>query len=93
MGRPARELPAELSDAPWPDRPSADPFAEVARQLVLNLRAATGGESLRSVAERCGLSHTTLVRVMNGKAWPDLATIARLEAGLHAPLWPRHEDS
>lgn len=86
-----RALPAEVADSPWPERASDDPFVEVARQFALNVRAAIGDESLRSAAQRCGLSHPTLVRVLNGLAWPDLLTIARLEAGLNAPLWPRWE--
>lgn len=89
MGRPLRQLPAELARAPWPEHAAADPFAEVARQFALNLRAAIEARSLRAVAQLCGVSHTTLVRILNGQAWPDLFTIARLEAGLQTSLWPR----
>lgn len=89
MGRPERALPAELADAPWPERASPDPFGEVARQFVLNLRTAMDGRSLRSVAADAGIGHVTLQRVLTGQAWPDLATIARLEAGLRVDLWPR----
>ncbi len=84
-----RQSPAELAGQPWPDVPSDDPLAEVARQFVVNVRDAMGGRSVRSVAAEVGMGNVTLLTVLAGKAWPDLATIARLEAGLDAELWPR----
>jgi len=84
-----RALPVELADAPWPNVASADAFGEVARRFVLNVREAMAGRSLRSVAADAGIGHVTLQRVLAGQAWPDLQTIARLEAGLNAELWPR----
>jgi hypothetical protein len=45
--------------------------------------------SVRSVAAASGIGNVTLLTVLAGRAWPDLATIARLEAGLDAELWPR----
>lgn len=89
MGRPARKLPVELAGDPWPEVPSDDALGEVARQFVLNLRAAMAGRSIRSVAAQAGLGNVTLLSVLAGRSWPDLATIARLEAGLDAELWPR----
>lgn len=89
MGRPSRALPVELAPAPWPDAPSSDPFGEIARQFVLNLRDAMAGRTLRAVAADAGIGHVTLQRVLTGQAWPDLQTIARLEVGLDAALWPR----
>lgn len=88
MGRPARLLPAQLAGVPWPDVPADDPLAEVARQFVSNVRAAMDGRSIRAVAAECGIGNVTLSNVLAGKAWPDLATIARLERGLGAELWP-----
>ncbi|PYY32510.1 hypothetical protein [Curtobacterium sp. MCBD17_030] len=90
MGRPMRALPVELADAPWPEVPSSDQFGEIARQFVLNVRDAMAGRSLRAVAADAGIGHVTLQRVLAGQAWPDLVTIARLEVGLDAALWPRH---
>lgn len=87
-----RQSPVELAGEPWPDVPAADPLAEVARQFVLNVRAAMDGRSVRSVAAEVGMGNVTLLTVLAGKAWPDLATIARLEAGLDAELWPRRVD-
>lgn len=88
-----RALPVELADAPWPSVRSRDPFGEVARQFVLNLRDAMAGRSLRAVAADAGIGHVTLQRVLAGQAWPDLQTIARLEAGLDVELWPRRPAS
>lgn len=89
MGRPSRLVPAQLAGEPWPEVPANDPVAEVARLFVLNVRAAMDGQSIRSVAARVGIGNVTLLTVLAGKAWPDLATIARLEAGLGCELWPR----
>ncbi|WIE80956.1 helix-turn-helix domain-containing protein [Curtobacterium sp. MCSS17_016] len=88
MGRPARLLPVELCPAPWPEEPSDDRAAETARRLVVNLRAAMNGRTLRAVAADAGMGHVTVQRVLTGQAWPDLQTIARLEDGLDADLWP-----
>lgn len=87
MARPARSLPHELSPA-WPDAPSGDPIAEVARRFALNVRSAMGERSIRSVAADCGLNHATVITVLEGRSWPDLVTIAKLEAGLDTGLWP-----
>lgn len=90
MARQPRALPAELADPPWPEHPSGDPLGEVARQFVLNVRAAVGDRSVRSVAAAAGMSHVTLLNVLAGRVWPDLYTIARLEAALDTGLWPQH---
>lgn len=87
MSRTARLTPAELAPGPWPEASSSDPFGEIARQFVLRLREAIGARSIRSVAEQSGLSHVTLLNLLHGRAWPDLATIARLEVALNADLY------
>lgn len=46
---------------PWPDVPSDDPATETARALVVAVRAAIGGRSVRSVALVAGLHHQTLL--------------------------------
>jgi len=89
MARQPRANPVELADPPWPEQPSTDPLGEVARQFVLNVRAAIGDRSIRSVAAAAGMSHATLLNVLAGRVWPDLYTIARLEAALQTGLWPR----
>ncbi|WJY00885.1 helix-turn-helix transcriptional regulator [Curtobacterium sp. 458] len=91
MARTPRSLPVELTPAPWPDAPSEDPSAEVARQFVVRLREAMGSRSLRSVAEQVGIHNVTLMKILHGRAWPDLATISRLEIGLNAELYSSHD--
>ncbi|AWB85267.1 helix-turn-helix domain-containing protein [Mycetocola zhujimingii] len=87
MPRPSRPSPRELAEG-WPDSPSADPVGEVARQLALNLRAAIDNRSLRAAAEAAGVDHSTILAILQGRTWPDLYTVARLEQGLEADLWP-----
>ncbi|MGG7507553.1 hypothetical protein [Plantibacter sp. YIM 135249] len=67
---------------------SADPIGEVARQLAKNVQAAIGDRSVRSVAKDTGVDHTTILAILGGRVWPDLYTIAKLELGLGADLWP-----
>jgi transcriptional regulator with XRE-family HTH domain len=86
--RPARRSPAELSPDPWPTRPSSDPVAEVARRLAVNVEREIGGRSIRSVAEAAQVDHATLLGLLRGRSWPDLVTIAKLERGLGADVWP-----
>jgi transcriptional regulator with XRE-family HTH domain len=60
----------------------------VARRLVANLEREIGDRSIRSVADTTGVDHSTLLGLLRGRSWPDLVTIARLEQGLAADLWP-----
>jgi hypothetical protein len=87
MARTHRDQPRQLTSA-WPDVPSEDPVGEVARQLALNLQTAIGDRSLRSIASLCGVTHVTIAAILAGKIWPDTATLARLELGIDADLWP-----
>ena len=87
VARPVRSSPAELVPG-WPDTPSTEPDVETARRLALNLRAALTAMSLRDAKQATGVDHTTIADVLNGNTWPDLRTIARLEAGLRTNLWP-----
>jgi hypothetical protein len=89
MGMQERARPVELAPAPWPDVASGDPVGESARIFAVNLRAALGVRSVRSVAADAGLSHVTLLNVLAGRVWPDLATIARLERSLGVPIYPK----
>jgi hypothetical protein len=87
VARTARPSPKATS-TDWPEAPCDDLAAEVARQLALRLRVALDGRSLRAAKALTGVDHTTIAAVLNGTTWADLATIARLEAGLDADLWP-----
>ncbi len=84
MPRTARSLPVEGAPEPWPEVASADPLTEIARQFVLRLKAEMGSASVRSVAAKAGINHVTLLNILAGRAWPDLATIGRLEMALDA---------
>ncbi|WP_172655925.1 helix-turn-helix domain-containing protein [Demequina maris] len=84
---PKRLRPRDLTEV-WPDSPVADAVGEVARRVALALHAAIGESSLREVAARTGVDHTTVADVLNGTAWPDTITLARLEIGLGVALWP-----
>lgn len=88
MSRTPRATPVELTPEPWPDSPSDDPYAEIARQFVVRLRNGIDTRSIRSVGAAAGVSHVTILNVLAGRAWPDLSTIARLEVALGVPLWP-----
>lgn len=87
-GMKERERPFELAPGPWPETASPDPVAELARQFSLNLAAAIGDSSLRAVGRTTGVGHNTLASILAGRIWPDFMTIAKLELGLEAALWP-----
>jgi len=87
MPRPTRLSPRDRV-ADWPDTASDDPSAEVARLFARNLRAAMGQRSLRSAGAETGVDHSTIQAILQGRAWPDLDTISRLETGLESDLWP-----
>ena len=87
MARIPRKPPAELVDR-WPDEAAADISVEVARALSLRLRKEMHGRSAREVGRVTKVDHSTVQAILRGTTWPDLMTIARLEAGLGADLWP-----
>ena len=87
MANRRRETPAQLTES-WPDVPSRDAAGETARQFALNLRAAIGDRSVRSVAREVGIDEGTIRNVLSGAAWPDLHSIARLEHSLRSRLYP-----
>jgi transcriptional regulator with XRE-family HTH domain len=72
----------------WPHVVSVDPIGEVARLFAENLREAIGDRSIRAAASDAGVDHSTIMAVLQGRTWPDLATIARLELGFGVDLWP-----
>lgn len=87
MPRPRRPAPADTVDD-WPDTPSPLPETETARHVAVNLRAAIDGISLRQARQLTGVDHSTISDICNGRVWPDLHTLARLEHGLNTRLWP-----
>lgn len=88
-GMKERARPFELAPGPWPETPSPDPVAELARRFSLNLANAIGETSVRAVARSTGVPHNTVAKILAGQVWPDFVTIARLELGLQASLWPK----
>ncbi|MDR7253379.1 hypothetical protein J2X46_002364 [Nocardioides sp. BE266] len=79
--------PAELVND-WPHGDAVDPLAEVARLVALRVTEAMDGRSLRSVGQLTSVDFTALSDLLNGRSWPSALTIARLERGLDADLWP-----
>jgi transcriptional regulator with XRE-family HTH domain len=72
--------------------PSVDPIGEVARQFALNLRQAIGDRTLRSAAEQTNVDYSTIHSILQGRSWPDVYTLAKLERGLETDLWPGRID-
>ncbi|WP_108250378.1 helix-turn-helix domain-containing protein [Planctomonas deserti] len=87
MPRPTRTPPLARTES-WPNVPSPDPSGEVARRFALNLRSALGAKSLRAAADVTGVDHSTIQAILQGRVWPDLETIAKLERGFGVVLWP-----
>lgn len=87
MSRPARPSPNELAPG-WPNLKSSDQVGEIARLFAANLKAAIGDNSLRAIALRTGVDHSTIQSILQGRVWPDVYTLAKLEIGLDADLWP-----
>jgi hypothetical protein len=72
--------------------PSDDPTGEVARRFTENLSAAIGDQSVRAAAQQADVAHATILAILEGRVWPDMYTIAKLERGLDADLWPGRID-
>ena len=87
MPRQPRPHPSTLVES-WPDAAVGDVAGEVARQVALALKEVMNGRSSREVGRICGVDFTTVNAILNGTTWPDLRTVALLEAGLGADLWP-----
>ncbi|HJT93434.1 MAG TPA: helix-turn-helix transcriptional regulator [Mycobacterium sp.] len=90
MPRPRRPVPrAHVVSGDWPHaKLDGEPATEVGQALAARLAEAVAGLSLREVQARTGVDHNTVDNVLQGRAWPDLITIARLENGLDVDLWP-----
>ncbi len=82
--------PAEyLVSGVWPTGKLSGPVAaEYARRFCLRLDQAIGERPIREVARVADISHTTVLAVLAGARWPDMATVAKLEVALSTDLWP-----
>jgi len=62
-------------------------------ELRRNVRAALAGASIADVAVSAGLQPDEVAALIAGGAGVDLYVLARLEASLGVPLWPRPKDA
>ncbi|WP_073737287.1 helix-turn-helix domain-containing protein [Streptomyces sp. NBC_00341] len=91
-GMNRRTPPRELARDPeaWPEAVIGDVAAAtvqaVARALAAALRAPR--RSLRQLADGSGVNRQAVADLLDGKSWPDIATVARLEHFLGVPLYP-----
>ncbi|MFC5959196.1 helix-turn-helix domain-containing protein [Streptomyces pratens] len=46
------------------------------------------GLSLRKIADASGVNRQAIADLLEGRSWPDIATVARLGDALVLPLWP-----
>ena len=85
------------ADGSWADGPlvpDAPPEAHLAAALARRLKKAIRGRSLRRMADKSGVSAPTISHIINGKTWPDLRTLSRLEVAVGARLWGKeHRDA
>jgi len=92
-GRARSRSPRELAKDPenWPHADlSGHPAALAVQAIAAALQnvMAEQGLSFRRLAERSGVNRQTVNDVVVGRCWPDVATVAQLEAGLGIRLWP-----
>ena len=77
-------------DGPFPYaqfRKGSPPEVFLAAALARRLQEKIGDESIRYIAKKADLSPQTILNILNGKSWPDLRTIAKLENALNGQLW------
>lgn len=73
----------------WPDgKNTGPPSVAYAQEIARRLGEAVEGLSLREVARRAGVDHTTISAILTGDRWADLVTLAKLEVSLEVRLWP-----
>jgi hypothetical protein len=61
-------------------------MVEVARRLRDHLERS--GQSVSALARSSGVDRTTIHAVLAGRSFVDVVTLARLERGTGAALWP-----
>lgn len=87
--RPPKEW---IVDGSWPDgefdAEAPDAVAH-AVAVAVSLAAALEGRNKSEVAEAADIRRSTLYDILAGNTWADMVTLAKLEACLDAPLWPR----
>ncbi|MEU1790747.1 helix-turn-helix transcriptional regulator [Streptomyces sparsogenes] len=92
-GRARARSPRQLTSDPeaWPEHPSPDPGAEAVRQIARTLGQALADQGLilRAAAAGSGVNRQAIADLLAGRSWPDVATIARLNAFTRIRLWPQ----
>ncbi|MHA6762462.1 helix-turn-helix domain-containing protein [Streptacidiphilus sp. PAMC 29251] len=91
-GRSRARPPRQFAGDPeaWPQESCADPAAEAVRHIARTLAQVLDGRglSLRAAAEGSGVNRQAIADLLAGLSWPDVATVARLDAFTGAGLWP-----
>ena len=88
------KAPLTYTEGDWPYNAAPSPEAPVGVHYALALACALDTSARdrelphRAVSERAGLNVTAVGRIVRGEVYPDLATIARLEASLDTVLLP-----
>jgi transcriptional regulator with XRE-family HTH domain len=75
----------------WPEgrlRVGAPVAARYAVQISLRLREAMDARAPGEVAAAADLARSTLHDLLNGRSWPDVVSLAKLEVELNVSLWP-----
>ena len=88
---PADCVPAGM----WPENlpPNAAPDAKLAAGIAIRLKEKVDVLTLRGAEDRTGISRSTINKIINGRTWPTIHTIANLEAGLRTLLWGQEHRS
>lgn len=93
MVRPKPGSPASLYPG-WPDSLDVSaPEHAMIQAMVINLRRQRSlFRTVKAMSARTGVPSSTISDILGGNTWPGLETVARLEVGLGARLWPNVED-
>lgn len=72
----------------WPYGQTSHAPARYMQGLAIRLGETIGKRTYRTIARKTGVSHGTIGALLRGDTWPDLTTVALLEWGLGALVWP-----
>lgn len=75
----------------WPDgelQTGAPEAAQYAQHIAVVLARGLVARNVSQVAEDAGLARSTIYDIVEGRTWPDLITLAKLETVLDVSLWP-----
>jgi len=84
---PVTYLEKDGSFPKGPFRSESPPEVYLAAALADRLQTATRSDSIRYIAKLAHLSPQPILNILNGRSWPDLRTIARLEVVFDCMLW------